>query len=48
MKRTQIYNILKRVKEGKPAADQRHLDSKRKRRTPVCIADVAANIEEDR
>jgi DNA-binding phage protein len=46
-KRTQIYDILK-IKEGKPAADQRHLNSKLKKRTPSFIADVAAYIENDR
>jgi hypothetical protein len=48
MKRTQIYDILKKVKEGKPAADQRRLNSKRKKRTPAFITNVAANIENDR
>jgi histone-lysine N-methyltransferase SETMAR len=48
IKRTQIYDIIKKVKEGKPAADQRHLNSKRKKRSAAFIADVAADIENDR
>jgi hypothetical protein len=32
LKRTQIYDILKKVKEGKPAVDQWDLNSKRKKR----------------
>jgi hypothetical protein len=39
---------LKKVKERKPAADQRHLNSKRKYRMPPFIANVAAAIENDR
>jgi hypothetical protein len=39
---------LKKVKEGKPAADQGHLNSKRKKRTPAFIADVAGDIKNDR
>jgi hypothetical protein len=34
IKRTQIYDISKKVKEGKPAADQRHLNSRHKKRMP--------------
>ncbi len=37
--RTQIYDILKKFKDGKPGADQRHLNS---------ITDVAADVEIDR
>ncbi len=48
MKRMQIYDILKKVKEGKPAANEQHLNSKRKKTTPAFIPDVAANIENDR
>ncbi len=48
IKRTQIYDILKKVKDGKPAADQRHLTSKRKKRTATFIADIAADVESDR
>ncbi len=44
----QINNILKKVKEGKPAADQQHLNSKRKNRMLAFITNVAANIENDR
>jgi histone-lysine N-methyltransferase SETMAR len=46
--RTQIYDILKKFKDRKPGADQRHLNSKRKKRTPAFITDVAADIEIDR
>jgi hypothetical protein len=45
--RTQMYDILKKMKEGKLAADQRHLNSKRKKRSLVFIANVTANIEND-
>jgi hypothetical protein len=48
IKRTQIYDTLKKLKDGKPRADQRHLNSKQKKRTPAFITDVAANIEIDR
>jgi hypothetical protein len=48
LKRTPIYEILKKVKDGKPAVDQRHLNSKRKKRTLAFIADVTADIEIDR
>ncbi len=48
IKRTQINIILKKVKEGKPSADQQHLNSKRKNRMLAFIANVAANIENDR
>jgi hypothetical protein len=48
LKKTQIYAIIKNVKEGKLTTDQRKLNSKRKVRTLVFIADVAANIKKDR
>jgi predicted kinase len=48
MKRTQIYDILKKVKEGKLAADHRHLNSKCKKRMMAFIANVATDIENDR
>jgi hypothetical protein len=37
IKWTQIYDILKKVKEGKPAADQCHLNSKCKKRMPAML-----------
>jgi hypothetical protein len=33
LKPTQIYDIIKKVKEGKPAVDQRQLNAKRKKRS---------------
>ncbi len=44
----QIYDILKKVKEGKLAANEQHLNSKRKKTTPAFISDVSADIENDR
>jgi histone-lysine N-methyltransferase SETMAR len=48
LKRTQIYQIIKEVKEGKNTADQRHSNSKKTKRTCDVVAAVAAAIEEDR
>ena len=48
LKRTQIYDILKKVKEGKNTDDQRHKNPKKTVRTAAMIASVAAAIEEDR
>ncbi len=48
LKKTQIYAIIKNVKEGKPTTDQRKLNGKRKIRSPAFIANVAAAIEKDR
>ncbi len=48
LKKTQIYAIIKNVKEGKPTTDQRKLNSKRKVRNLVFIADVTADIKKDR
>jgi hypothetical protein len=47
IKRTQMHDILKNKKEGKLVADQRHLNSKRKKRSLVFIANAAADIEND-
>jgi hypothetical protein len=44
----QLYEIIKKVKEGKPAADQRLFNSKRKVQDPTFIADVAAQVASDR
>jgi hypothetical protein len=41
---TQIYSILKKVNEEKLAADKRHLNSKRKKRSLAFIANVAATL----
>ncbi len=40
----QIYSIVKKVNEEKLAADKRHLNSKRKKRSLAFNADVAANL----
>ena len=48
LKKTQIYAILKNVKEGKPTEDQRKLNGRRKVRNPAFVADVAADIEKNR
>ncbi len=45
LKHTQIYDILKKVKKGKLAADQRHLNTERKKRSPVFIPVFAADID---
>jgi hypothetical protein len=42
LKRTQIYNIMKEVKEGKPATDQRGFNTKRRIRNSAFVADIAA------
>jgi hypothetical protein len=48
LKRIQIYDIMKKVKEGKPAADQRGFNSKRRIRNSAFIADIAMEVESDR
>ncbi len=48
LKKTQIYAIIKNVKEGKPNSDQRKSNGTRKIPSPAFIADVAAAIEKDR
>ncbi len=48
MKRTQIYDIMKKVKEGKPAADQRGFNTKRRIRNSAFVAGIAAKVESDR
>ncbi len=48
LKKTQIYAIIKNVKERKPKTDQRKLNSGRKVRKPAFIANVTADIEKDR
>jgi hypothetical protein len=48
LKKTQIYAIIKNVKEGKPTTDPWKLNDRRKIRNLTFIADVAANIEKDR
>jgi hypothetical protein len=48
LKKTQIYAIIKKVREGKLTSDQRKSNGTRKIRSPAFIADVAATIEQDR
>jgi hypothetical protein len=47
LKKTQIYAIIKNVKEGKLTSDQRKSNGTRKIRSPAFIADVATTIEKD-
>jgi hypothetical protein len=42
LKKTQLNEILRKVKEGKPAADQRLFNGKRRIRDPTFVADIAA------
>ena len=48
MSRTQIYEILKRVKEGQDMTDTRGKIGNRTTRTPQLIAEVKAVVEVDR
>ena len=48
MKRTQIYDIIKKVKAGKTTTDLRHLNAKKTVRSPAFVADIAADIKKDR
>ena len=51
LKKTQIYAIIKKVKAGENAYDQRSLSSQKTKRTAssvAAVAAVAAAIEEDR
>ncbi len=48
LKRTQIYDIMKKVKEGKPATDQRGFNTKRRIRNSAFVANIAAEMESDR
>jgi hypothetical protein len=47
LKKTQIYAIIKNVKEGKPTTDQQKLNGRRKVRNLAFTSDVAAHIEKD-
>jgi len=47
LKKTAIYNIIKKVKAGKNTSDQRHLNPKKTQRTSKVVAAVAAAIQED-
>ncbi len=48
LKRAQIYAILKKVKTGENASDQRKFNSKKTKRTLALIASIAAAMEDDR
>ena len=48
LKKTQIYEIIKKVKEGKTTVDQRTLNGKRRVRNPAFVADIAADVEKNR
>ncbi len=48
LKRTQICDIVKKVKEGKPAADQRGFNTERRIRNSTFVADIATEVESDR
>ncbi len=48
LKKTQLNEIIRKVKEGKPAADQRLFNGKCRIRDPSFIADIAAQVADDR
>ncbi len=48
LKRTQIYDIMKKVKEGKLAADQRGFNPKWHVRNSALVTEIAAEVESDR
>ncbi len=48
LKKTQLYEIIRRVKAGKPAADQRIFNGKRRIRDPTFIANIAIQVADDR
>ena len=48
MRRTQIYEFIRKVKAGKMAADCRNRNPKKKIRTAVFIAHLAVAVEKDR
>ena len=45
MRKTQIYSILKNVKEGKSIINHRRLNFRRRVQKPAFITNVTANIE---
>jgi histone-lysine N-methyltransferase SETMAR len=47
LKKTQIYEVMKKVKAGKNTEDQRHLSAKKTKRTVNLVASVAAAVKED-
>jgi len=46
--KSQIYNILKRIKEGKNIKKQRHTNAKKNNRTPSLITAVIVDIDKYR
>jgi hypothetical protein len=48
LKKIQIYEIIKAVKEGKVTEDQRQHNGRRKVRRPDFVAEIAAEVDEDR
>ena len=48
LRRTQIYQVMKKVKAGKTTGDQRQLDAKKTGRKSAFIAEIAAAVERDR
>jgi ABC-type Fe3+-citrate transport system substrate-binding protein len=47
LKKTQIYKIIKAVKEGKVTEDQRQHNRRRKVRSPDFVAEIATEVEDD-
>ncbi len=45
LKKTQIYKIIKAVKEGKTTVDQQQNNGRRKVRSPDFITKIAAEVE---
>jgi hypothetical protein len=48
LKKTQLYEIIRKVKEGKQAADHRLFNGKRRIRDPTFVADITAQVANDR
>ncbi len=48
MKKTQLYEIIRKVKEGKPTANQRLFKSKRRIRDTTFVANVIAQVANDK
>jgi hypothetical protein len=44
LKKMQLYEIIRKVKKGKPAADQRVFNGKRRICDPSFVTDVAARL----
>jgi hypothetical protein len=48
LKKMQLYKIIRKVKEGKLAANQRLSNGKRKVRDPTFVTDVTAKVASNR